>query len=496
MRRFVSVCFCAVLSTVASLGIGLGVDVAGASDGTLDATATARFGTGFNDVASAIALQTDGKILVGGSFTSYNGTSVTSLVRLNANGSLDTAFSASLGSGFDGGITDLAVQSDGKIIAVGGFDTVNGIASRRIVRINSDGTVDAAFSTAMGTGLGGGYACACAPRPEKVVVQQDGKIVIGGDHNSFDGQSANGLVRLQANGALDSAFVANSTAILDYLAADIALQPDGKILVSGAVSGNNLSPTASSLVRFNADGTLDTAFNSALNNGAGISGFSDLAVAVALQADGKIVLGGAFSAPAGVVSPLVARYSATGVIDTAFSTAYASGLTGRQPGFSSSIVTGLFVMQSGEIVVAGSFTTAGGVASPWLARLTATGAVDSRFSTNMLGSSNERVFDVIQLSDGSYVVVGAFTRMSGSTAGHIAVLGRAVPASTTTTTTSSSPATTSTTVLSNVAAENANLSQVETLPETGVPLDVVIGCGVVIAIAGRLIARRQRLLRS
>jgi hypothetical protein len=96
-------------------------------------------GTGFDNIVSTIEIQTDGKILVGGSFTTYNETSSTRIARLNADGTLDSGFS--VGTGFNSTVNTIAIQTGGKILVGGGFTTYNGISSSRIARLGNDGFI-------------------------------------------------------------------------------------------------------------------------------------------------------------------------------------------------------------------------------------------------------------------------------------------------------------------------------------------------------------------
>ena len=116
--------------------------------------ATFNTGTGFDvdgdAYVSCAAIQSDGKVLVGGEFATFNGSTVKNLIRLNTNGTRDTAFSTALGSGFNGWVEAICVQADGKILVGGGFTTFNGTFSRRLVRLNSDGTRDTSFPVGEG----------------------------------------------------------------------------------------------------------------------------------------------------------------------------------------------------------------------------------------------------------------------------------------------------------------------------------------------------------
>jgi uncharacterized delta-60 repeat protein len=134
----------------------------------------------------AIGLQGDGKILIGGSFTAYNGVSCAHLALINSDGTLDATFSAGV-AGSLSALTTITIQSDGKILIGGRFSTCNGMSRNNIARLNSDGSLDEAFLTA-----GGGTDDIV----RSIVVQNDGNILIGGDFTTVNGLSKKRLARL------------------------------------------------------------------------------------------------------------------------------------------------------------------------------------------------------------------------------------------------------------------------------------------------------------
>src|SRR5690606_36450331 len=146
-----------------------------------------------NSVLSTV-IQADGKIIVGGDFTSFNGTIINRIARLNTDGTLDTDFNP--GTGFNYGVRSTVIQVDGKIIVGGGFTSFNGTIINRIARLNTDGTLDTDFNP--GTGFSSGvYSTA---------LQVDGKIIVGGDFTSFNGVSRGRIARLNTDGTLDTDF--------------------------------------------------------------------------------------------------------------------------------------------------------------------------------------------------------------------------------------------------------------------------------------------------
>jgi uncharacterized delta-60 repeat protein len=289
------------------------------TDGSLDTS----FGSGGRvitdisghvDIAQSVAVTADGRVLVGGYGSSQSSaldptddSTNFELARYNSNGSLDASFGA-------GGkvITDLfghgeklakiLIQADGKILAVGFSQTTSGIESRdfAVVRYNADGSLDSDF------GEGGkvttdffGHDDAAGP----VAIGRDGKIVVAGFCDISNNPGASGfrrsaIARYKANGRLDNSFgsvgkvTTDSAALPDGVSA-LLLQPDDKILAAGDRQTTISSSSEDfALTRYNEDGSLDTSFAAGGRVITDFFGNNDVATAVALQADGKIVLAG------------------------------------------------------------------------------------------------------------------------------------------------------------------------------------------------------------
>jgi uncharacterized delta-60 repeat protein len=232
-------------------------------DGTLDATFDP--GTGATDAVLRLALQSDGKVLIGGRFTEVGGVARNRIARLNANGTLDATFDP--GTGTNGTPWHLALQPDGKVLIGGSFTEVNGVARNRIARLNANGTLDAAFNP--GTGTNGA--------PLHLALQPDGKVLIGGEFTEVDGVARNRIARLNANGTLDTTF--NPGAGADYIVNSVSVQPDGKVLIGGwftQVGGEAHPRIARLMPAFTIGGTITGLTGAGLvlrNNGSG-----DLAV--------------------------------------------------------------------------------------------------------------------------------------------------------------------------------------------------------------------------
>ena len=314
-------------------------------DGTLDNTFTT--GVGFNSIVSlnSLVVQSDGKILVGGSFTSYNGTAgVNRIARLNNNGSLDTTFN--IGTGFNNTVSSLAVQSDGKILVGGQFGTYNGSTVNRIARLNNNGILDTSFNNG-GAGFNG--------LVNSLAVQSDGKILVGGAFNTYNGTTVNRLARLNADGSLDTSFTNNAGTGFDGSVYNLALQADGKILAVGLFSSYDVNLTPR-IARLNADGTIDNTFTT----GVGVLGFNNVPYALAVQSDGKILLGGQFTTYNGTTVNRIARLNPDGSRDT---TLYNSALGFNQ------VVNSLAVQSDGKILVGGAFSAYDGTSVGRIARL-------------------------------------------------------------------------------------------------------------------------------
>src|SRR6266702_5739664 len=180
------------------------------------------FNPGANNYVNALAVQADGKILVGGHFFMLGGQIRTYIGRLNADGTLDTSFNP----GTDRPVLSLAVQADGKILAGGYFSTLGGQNRNYIGRLNADGTLDTSFNP----GTNG--------QVNSLAVQADGKILVGGFFTTLAGQSRANIGRLNADGTLDTSFnpSAGGRPFVNASVYSLAVQADGRILVGGGFS--------------------------------------------------------------------------------------------------------------------------------------------------------------------------------------------------------------------------------------------------------------------
>jgi len=219
------------------------------SDGSIDNSFD--IGTGFNGNTRSAMVLPSGKVMVDGTFTNYQGLNYKFILRLNSNGSLDTTFNSlgSAGAG-GGGIYSMAIQNDGKIIVGGAFTSYSTYTRNRIARLNTDGSVDTSFDA--GTGFNNiVYSLA---------IQSDGKILAGGVFTNYDGTHSY-LARLNSNGTFDSSFNSSGSGVLGTGPAiySIAIQSNNKIVIAGMMGTYN-GVSRPNLARVNSDGTLDTGF--------------------------------------------------------------------------------------------------------------------------------------------------------------------------------------------------------------------------------------------
>jgi uncharacterized delta-60 repeat protein len=353
------------------------------SDGSVDSTFTGLAGaTDYFPLADAVAVQADGKLLVGGFFSSFDGSPHYNLVRLNPDGAIDPSFDATVGT--DGSVRAFLIQSDGKIVVAGSFRALNGIACGRVVRLNSDGTLDPSF----GPGVGATdtiYALA-----------QDlaGDIYVGGTFQYFDGLFRPYIAKLNPAGAVDKTFNAGA-AFLNTVFAIAPPDGAGRIVIGGGSGG---------IARL--DGTTG-ARDLGFNQGHAFGGFDSIVRTVKFAPNGKYYVGGDFSNFNGTPRSHVARLNNDGSLDATFD----------GPTIDDFVFT--LALQNGKVFVG----TAGVLAPSEVIRLTNSGALDSSFATGTgfgitpLGTysaSSQAISALTVQPDGKLLVGGIFNQYNGT----------------------------------------------------------------------------------
>jgi len=281
-------------------------------------SATLGNNSGANNSIYALALQPNGQILIGGDFTAYNGNNRHYIARLNFDGSLDTTFLPGLGA--NGTVWAISLQPNGQIIIGGAFTSYNGSAVNQVARLNADGSLDTSFNCGP---LGSGANVAV----DAVAVDAAGRVLIGGNFSTVAGTPSGAVARLNPDGTLDTTFTPGigtynqQTAATDPVKA-IALQANGQILIGGSFAYYNLV-SQNGLARLNPDGTLDLTFSSGTGTLNPITGDADAVDTILLQPDGNILIGGDFEAYNQTRRIGLARVFTDGSLDTSFmDTAY------------------------------------------------------------------------------------------------------------------------------------------------------------------------------
>jgi uncharacterized delta-60 repeat protein len=381
------------------------------SDGTLDTTFGTRgkviqlIGTS-HDGGNSLAIQSDGKILLGGSCK--NGSNINfCIARFNSDGTLDTTFGTRgkviqlIGTSHDGG-NSLAIQSDGKILLGGSCKNGSNI-DFCIARFNFDGTLDTTFGSSgkviqpIGSSHDWGRS---------LVIQPDGKILLGGDCKNGSNKDFC-IARFNSDGTLDTTFGTRGKVIQpigsdDDRGESLAIQPDGKILLGGYCNiGDNYNKDFC-IARFNSDGTLDTSFGSSGKVIQPIGSSIDEGYSLAIQPDGKILLRGSCDNGSNL-DFCIARFNSNGTLDTTF------GFSGKviQPiGSFGDYGLSLAIQPDGKILLGGY--CAGDFC---IARFNSNGTLDTTFGSSgkviqPIGSSNDFGRSLVIQPDGKILLGG------------------------------------------------------------------------------------------
>jgi len=352
----------------------------------------AQQGTGLSAQVNAVAVQNDGKIIVAGSFSDYNGIGRKGIARLNADGSLDPTFNPGLG--FNAAVNSIALQTDGMIVVGGAFTTFNGNAAPYITRLNADGSEDVTFNQLLGGALNSAV--------NVVKVLPNGQVLVGGSFTGLGLGLISQLIRLNSNGSQDLTLLVGGLSTLGSVK-DLAVQPDGKIIIVGEFTSVGLNP-AKRVARLTSLGLFDTTFIIG-------SGFNATVHAIALQSDGKVVVGGAFTDYNGTAVGRIARINTSGAVDPTFA---------AEAEFDNEVYE-LKLQSDGKILVGGRFATGpGAVYRSYMARLNVEGTLDLAFETS--ASFNLPVRAIALLSDERIVVGGEFTLVSDSPTPYVVVL--------------------------------------------------------------------------
>lgn len=344
----------------------------------------------FNTTVNAIVPLADGKVIIGGDISNGIGDSpsIRHIARLNPNGSVDGDFLT--GIGFNGEVSELLLQEDGKILVAGNFTQYDGTPCNRLIRLNANGTADTAFITAYGAGPNATI--------ETIRLESSGKILVAGSFTNFDGQSVKCIVRLLPSGARDivTPLTVDASLAVTSIRAILPLA-DGKVMIGGSLASFNYVGSVdgfrSGLARLEATGSRDASFEpgAGAHFAANRNSLGSIFTLTA-QPDGKFLAGGFFERWNGTSARNLVRLDSAGIADVSF--------TG--PVFDN-IPQAVIVQPSGRIVVGGGFTGR-------LTRLTSSGATDTEWNP---GGTPSGAIYTIAPSGSSLFIGGNFFSYAG-----------------------------------------------------------------------------------
>ncbi|TDD78076.1 T9SS sorting signal type C domain-containing protein [Flavobacterium caseinilyticum] len=395
-------------------------------------------------IVYGVALQTDGSVVIAGSFTKYNAITANRVARILTNGNLDTSFA--IGVGASSLVEEVHIQKDGRIILGGSFTSFNGTACGKIIRLNTNGTVDATF--VQGTGFDDNVAA--------ITTQSDGKIIVGGEFLNFNGAPANKIIRLHPDGSRDASFVSGS-GFSNGVVEIIKVNAAGSIMVGGSFTGTYNGTDVNRVILLDSNGVIVPGFDIGSGPGGGIVyaltedssnswyvggsfsvfdsqnqgrlakidvtgsldigyltagvGFDSSVLKVIALADNKTMAFGNFTKFNGISCNRIARLFDDGAIDSSFN------LSGA--GANNSIKSAI-VQKDGKIVIAGAFTSYNGVTANRIKRILADGSADATFSVGT--GFNNQVYALALQPDGKIIVAGNFTSYNGILINRIARL--------------------------------------------------------------------------
>jgi uncharacterized delta-60 repeat protein len=336
----------------------------------------------------AQVVQPDGRLLVGGSFDWVNQTRRPGLARLNLDGGVDTGFKPALNPLGEPRVDILQLDENGRILVAGLFTTSGRVPREGFARLNPDGSLDESFNpdVAGPTGI------------TALLVQEEQRIIVGGDFTAVDGIPRRRIARLNLNGSPDPTFDPGAGA--DDRVTALAVQPDGKVLAGGQFTSFGGVPRRN-LVRLHADGSVDTGFDVGSGPVPLPGSFVPTIKALAFQFDGKTLVGGSFTNMSGRRLSGVARLDADGRVDATFRPGSGAGI-GQSRG-----VSVVVPLPDGRLIVGGTFDMFDDTRRFGIARLNADGTLDAGFNPTagpnpLVGSVAAALF----LSDGRLLVAG------------------------------------------------------------------------------------------
>lgn len=367
-----------------SIAVAMGLALATAAQpGSIDAAFAANIQSGGGANSSVFCTATDaaGNVFVGGAFTQFAGVPANLFAKVFPDGTLDAAFTSAVGL-VGSSVNACAVQADGKILVGGNFSAIGSTTQSRLARLNTDGTVDASFTPFFNLSV------------FTLLVQPDGAILVGGQFFTNPGFTRRGITRLLPGGTQDPAFDPGTGA--NNTVRSLALDANGRILLTGLFTDFNGSP-AGRVVLLEPDGSMVSSF-------VPVSGADDVIYASAALPGNRFVLGGGFDQFNGTASPALVCVDQNGSVDAGFNAA----------GFASNdVVLSIAKEQNGLPVLGGTFSIYNGQARSRIVRLLASGALDQSFSVGS-GFAGTGVNALAVDPSGRILAVGTFNAYQGT----------------------------------------------------------------------------------
>jgi uncharacterized delta-60 repeat protein len=419
------------------------------SDGSIDPTFTQGILTGQRqNRITDMVIQDDGKMIVVGIFDTYNGVIKNNILRLNSDGTIDTNFGGT-GTDFNAlyaKINSVVLQSDGKSIIGGAFESYNGIGRQGIARLNTDGSLDMSLDTEIGFMGQGNFISDVTD----ITLLNNNKILVSGRFTIYKTIPVKNMVILEPNGNLDTSFqpvesyhtatntieVANGKLLTNHFSSQSGLErlnidgsfdetynpntgsnntidafaslPDGKLFIGGEHIGRYNGKLINQIAKLNADGSIDNSFNFYRESMSSPIVGSNYITDIAAQPDGKVLVGGLFHYTTSEKRGII-RLQADGSIDASFSP------TGDVLRYEFDAVNKIVLQDDGKIVLAYSIGF-----NPYMeykvVRLNANGSVDNSFSQV---STDKIVSDIIIEPNGTILIGGYFTTVNGNAVGKV-----------------------------------------------------------------------------
>ena len=360
---------------------------------------------GFSDEISDMILQSDGKIVVVGYFSQYNTVTANYIIRLNSDGTRDTSFNT--GSGFNSYPYGIVQQTDGKFVIIGNFTSYNGVSANRIIRLNLDGSVDTSFS------VGSGFN----DMATVIAIQPDNKIIIAGNFTSYNGSSINRIIRLNSDGTRDTSFNTGSGFKNNYSVDGLGVLSNGQIIVAGSFDRYN-GALCPNMIKLNSNGTRDTSFQYTGTTSSSSKNINTIHITLDLINGADKITIAIYDSSTN--ASFLERYLSNGYLDTVI-------LSGSSSNSVNGVITAIHLIQRSPVdlyLLSGPFTelrtSSGIIQANRIIRIDSNGNKDNTFNygtgfTGVIMGARVIIFQ----TDGKYLLGGGFRVYNGTTADRI-----------------------------------------------------------------------------